>query len=56
VYLEFAGGCRGCGMAHVTLKYGVERILRERIPEIGEILDTTDHAGGTNPYYAPQPR
>jgi len=56
VYLQFGGGCQGCGMAHVTLKYGVERLIREHIPEVGEILDTTDHAGGTNPYYSPQPR
>jgi Fe-S cluster biogenesis protein NfuA len=56
VYLEFGGGCQGCGMAHVTLKYGVERLIRERIPEVGEILDTTDHAGGTNPYYSPSSR
>jgi IscR-regulated protein YhgI len=53
VYLEFGGGCQGCGMVSVTLKYGVERLLRERIPEIGQVLDTTDHAAGDNPYYAP---
>lgn len=53
VFLEFGGGCQGCGMVSVTLKYGVERLLRERIPELGQILDTTDHAAGTNPYYAP---
>lgn len=56
VYLEFGGGCQGCGMAHVTLKNGVERLLREKVPEIGLILDTTDHAGGKNPYYSPQAR
>lgn len=54
VYLEFGGGCQGCAMAHVTLKNGVERLIREQIPEVGQILDTTDHAGGTNPYYAPR--
>jgi Fe-S cluster biogenesis protein NfuA len=53
VYLEFGGGCQGCGMVSVTLKYGVERAIREEVPEIGEILDTTDHASGRNPYYAP---
>jgi Fe-S cluster biogenesis protein NfuA len=53
VYLEFGGGCQGCGMVSVTLKYGVERTLREEVPEVGEILDTTDHAAGRNPYYAP---
>ena len=51
IYLEFGGGCQGCGMAHVTLKYGVERLIREHIPEVGEILDATDHADGENPYY-----
>lgn len=52
VYLELGGGCQGCGMAHITLKQGIERAIRERIPEVGEILDTTDHAAGMNPYYA----
>jgi Fe-S cluster biogenesis protein NfuA len=56
VYLEFGGGCQGCGMAHVTLKHGVERLLREHVPEVGMILDTTDHAGGRNPYYSPHAR
>lgn len=51
VYLEFSGGCHGCGMANVTLKYGVERAIREHVPGIGEVLDRTDHASGRNPYY-----
>lgn len=53
VFLEFSGGCHGCGMANVTLKYGVERAIRENVPGVGEILDTTDHASGRNPFYAP---
>lgn len=53
IFLEFGGGCQGCGMINVTLKYGVERSIREEVPEVGEILDTTDHAAGRNPYYAP---
>jgi Fe-S cluster biogenesis protein NfuA len=52
VVLEFAGGCHGCGMANVTLKYGVERAIREHVPGVGEILDSTDHTTGVNPYYA----
>jgi Fe-S cluster biogenesis protein NfuA len=51
VVLEFGGGCHGCGMANVTLKYGVERTIREHVPGVGEILDSTDHAAGANPYY-----
>jgi Fe/S biogenesis protein NfuA len=53
VYVEMGGGCQGCGMADVTLKQGVEIAIRSEIPEVGEIMDTTDHASGNNPYYAP---
>jgi len=52
VVLQFGGGCHGCGMVDVTLKQGVEKTLRERVPEITEVRDATDHAGGSNPYYS----
>ena len=52
-YVEMGGGCQGCGAASLTLKHGVEMLLREEVPEIREVLDTTDHASGTNPFYAP---
>ncbi|MBI3628460.1 MAG: NifU family protein [Candidatus Rokubacteria bacterium] len=51
VYLQMMGGCQGCGAADVTLKAGIERLIKEEIPEIVEVLDTTDHSAGTNPYY-----
>ena len=38
-------------MSKMTLKHGVEQALRDEIPEIEEILDVTDHAGGRNPYF-----
>jgi Fe/S biogenesis protein NfuA len=53
VYLAMGGGCQGCGAADITLKAGIERLLREEIPEISEVLDTTDHGAGSNPYYTP---
>lgn len=52
IYLQLGGGCQGCGMADVTLRGGIERLIREMVPEVGEILDVTDHASGRNPYYA----
>lgn len=52
-YIELGGGCRGCGMVDVTLKQGVEVMIKENVPEITQILDTTDHASGNNPYYQP---
>jgi Fe/S biogenesis protein NfuA len=52
VVLRFGGGCHGCGMVDVTLKNGVEKTLRERIPEITEVRDATDHETGEKPYFA----
>ena len=51
VYLQMGGGCQGCGAADVTLKSGIERLIKDELPEVLEVLDTTDHASGENPYY-----
>jgi Fe/S biogenesis protein NfuA len=51
VVLQFGGGCHGCGMADVTLRNGIERTLRERIPEVSGVRDVTDHDTGSKPYY-----
>ena len=53
VYVELGGGCQGCGMANVTLKQGIEVAIKEAVPEITAVLDVTEHADGTNPYYQP---
>ncbi len=52
-FIELGGGCKGCGMVDVTLKQGIEVMIKQNLPEITEILDTTDHASGRNPYYQP---
>jgi Fe/S biogenesis protein NfuA len=52
-YIQLGGGCQGCGMADVTLKQGIEVRIKETVPSIREIIDSTDHAGGKNPYYTP---
>ena len=51
VYLRLGGGCQGCGMASVTLSQGIERILRDQVPEIEGIEDVTNHGDGQNPYF-----
>src|SRR5256886_15409328 len=53
VYLQMGGGSQGCGAADVTLKAGIERLIKEDLPDVLEVLDTTDHAAGANPYYTP---
>ncbi|MBS40587.1 MAG: hypothetical protein CMM83_02510 [Rhodospirillales bacterium] len=50
-YIRMEGGCQGCGMANVTLKEGVAVEIQKVVPSIKEVLDVTDHAGGTNPYF-----
>jgi Fe/S biogenesis protein NfuA len=52
VLLRLAGGCQGCGMADVTLRQGIEQVLRQAIPEVRGIVDVTDHSSGANPYFA----
>ena len=52
-YVRLGGGCQGCGMVDVTLRHGIEAMLRETVPEITQVMDSTDHASGNNPYYQP---
>lgn len=54
-YVHFGGGCQGCGMADVTLKQGVEKLIKDTIPGITDVIDSTDHAQGDNPYFKPKP-
>ncbi len=51
LYLKFSGGCHGCAHSKVTLKHGVENIIKNNFPEIHEIQDITEHEQGKNPYY-----
>lgn len=52
-YVALGGGCQGCGMVDVTLKHGIEAMIKETVPDIREVIDTTDHAAGRNPYFQP---
>ncbi len=51
VFVELGGGCVGCSMASVTLKQGVEQMIKQAVPEVREVIDVTDHAQGRNPYF-----
>lgn len=39
VQLRLHGACSGCGMSTVTLQAGIERILKERVPEITAVVN-----------------
>lgn len=51
VFIRMSGGCQGCASSKATLKQGVERTLRQEIPDLGGIYDVTDHAAGENPFF-----
>jgi Fe/S biogenesis protein NfuA len=51
VYVTMGGGCQGCAVSAMTLREGISRSIKEAIPEVQEVVDTTDHAMGENPYY-----
>jgi Fe/S biogenesis protein NfuA len=53
-FIEFGGGCNGCGMAGQTLSMGMETKLLRQFPELKGLMDGTDHSTGENPYYKPE--
>ena len=38
VTLRLTGACGGCPMAAMTLRDGIERVLREEVPEVKEVV------------------
>ena len=38
IKLKLKGACAGCPMATMTLHHGIERVLKEQIPEIKEVI------------------
>jgi Fe/S biogenesis protein NfuA len=51
IYVEMSGGCQGCAMSRMTLRQGVERMVRQAVPEVSVIHDVTDHSSGENPFF-----
>ena len=49
--LKFGGGCQGCSAVDVTLKEGVEKTLKERVPDLAGVKDMTDHTDTSQAYY-----
>ncbi|HEX76209.1 MAG TPA: NifU family protein [Dehalococcoidia bacterium] len=38
VHLRLIGACNGCPMSAMTLKMGIERILKEKVPEVTKVV------------------
>ena len=54
--IRLDGGCQGCSLAEVTIRQGIEPLLRDRLPAITGLIDVTDHEAGTDPFFSPEKR
>jgi Fe-S cluster biogenesis protein NfuA len=52
VRLRLEGGCQGCSLAEVTLRQGIEPVLRAKVPGVVGLIDVTDHEAGRDPFYS----
>ncbi len=56
VRIRLEGGCQGCSLAEVTVRQGIEPLLRARLPGMAGVVDVTDHEAGTQPFFSPEKR
>ena len=56
IRIRLEGGCQGCSLAEVTVRQGIEPLLRARLPGLIGVLDVTDHEAGTQPFFSPEKR
>jgi len=54
--IRLDGGCQGCSLAEVTIRQGIEPLLRARLPAFTGLIDVTDHEAGTDPFFSPEKR
>lgn len=50
-YIVMQGGCQGCGLATVTLRQGIEKLILNEAPEVRSIVDVTAHDEGETPFF-----
>ena len=56
VRIRLEGGCQGCSLAEVTLRQGIEPLLRARLAGLAGLADVTDHQAATEPFFPPAKR
>ena len=52
LFITMSGRCQGCASSQVTLRQGLEVVLKRVAPESKEIVDATNHAAGNQPFYS----
>jgi NFU1 iron-sulfur cluster scaffold homolog, mitochondrial len=56
VRIRLEGGCQGCSLAEVTIRQGIEPLLRAHMPDLAGVVDVTDHEAGTRPFFTAEKR
>jgi Fe-S cluster biogenesis protein NfuA len=56
IRIRLDGSCQGCALAEVTIRQGIEPLLRARLPAMTGLTDVTDHEAGTDPFFSPEKR
>jgi Fe-S cluster biogenesis protein NfuA len=56
IRIRLDGGCQGCSLAEVTIRQGIEPLLRARLPAMTGLIDITDHEAGSDPFFSPEKR
>jgi len=56
VRIRLEGGCQGCSLAEVTIRQGIEPLLRAPMPDLAGVVDVTDHEAGTRPFFTAEKR
>lgn len=50
LFIKMKGGCHGCSSSKITVKGGIDQLVKQNFPDITDVVDVTDHETGTNPY------
>jgi Fe-S cluster biogenesis protein NfuA len=56
IRIRLEGGCQGCSLAEVTVRQGIEPLLRARLPAMTGLADVTDHEAASDPFFSPEKR
>jgi cystathionine gamma-synthase len=51
IRIRLSGGCQGCALAQVTVRQGIEAVLRRHVASVVAVIDETDHSAGTAPHF-----
>lgn len=50
-YIVMQGGCQGCGLATITLRQGIEKLILDEVPTVQAVVDVTAHDEGETPFF-----